>query len=60
MGKLIVDVGSFEELLKSNPAELSEAAQHVLKAYTGLQSKYAYGPLGAREVLTELVKSRYV
>lgn len=60
MGKLIVDVGGFEELLKANPAELSEAAQHVLKAYTGLQSKYAYGPLGAREVLTELVKSRYV
>jgi hypothetical protein len=30
------------------------------KAYVGLQEKFGYGPLGAKEALVELLKNRYV
>ena len=40
--------------------KMSEAAAMSVKAYTGLQSRFGYGPAGAKEALVELIKSRYL
>jgi predicted Ser/Thr protein kinase len=58
MGELMIDVNTLSSEVQSN--KLSETAQMAIKAYKGLQSKFGYGPLGAKEALIELIKSRYV
>lgn len=63
MGGFILDVATFDQVLNATSLErdkLSEGAALAVKAYTGLQQKYGYGPIGAKEALVELIKSRYV
>lgn len=58
MGELMIDVHSLSAEKQGNG--LSEAGEMALKAYRGLQERFGYGPLGAKEALIDLIKSRYV
>lgn len=59
MGAFITDVATFDVLV-TGQEKVSESAAMALKAYQGLQIKFGYGPQGAKEALTALIKARYV
>ncbi len=63
MGEVLIDSNSFATIDKQSPSQietLSESKQMALKAYQGLQNKYGYGKIGAKEALVALMKARYV
>ncbi len=63
MGAFILDISNFDLAVSTTSAErdkLSEDASMAIRAYKGMQEKFGYGPLGAKEVLVELIKARYV
>ena len=61
MGEVLVDTESFEGAVSGRNVEtLSEAAELGVRAYRTLQDKFGYGPIGAKEALVELMKSRYL
>ncbi len=60
MASFILDVSGFDEMLNAQTKDVSDAATLAKQAYQGLQQKFGYGPMGAKEVLIELAKSRYL
>ncbi len=62
MGEVLIDANAIAtaEFSSGNQESLSESKQMAIKAYEGLQSKFGYGKLGAKEALVALMKARYV
>jgi serine protein kinase len=58
MGEFLIDLRLLEKEISDE--SLSSAQAMAKKAYVGLQEKFGYGPLGAKEALVELLKNRYV
>jgi predicted Ser/Thr protein kinase len=59
MGEHLIDVNALANEVASGTS-LSESAQMAIRAYRGLQERFHYGPLGAKEALVELIKAKYV
>jgi predicted Ser/Thr protein kinase len=60
LGAAILDVRAFDSALAtSDQSTLPEGLRYAITAYQGLQEKFGYGPLGAKESLTALVRARY-
>jgi predicted Ser/Thr protein kinase len=61
IAKLILDTKDLRSLVASHAdtQSLSESHQLLTKAYNAMQTQFGYGPLGAEEALTELMKVRY-
>ena len=60
IGEVLIDANALSEADKETTANLSENTAMALKAYRGLQEKFGYGPIGAKEALVALMKARYV
>jgi serine protein kinase len=65
MGEVLIDSNAFATIDKSagrpnDTDTLSESKQMALKVYEGLQKKFGYGKLGAKEALVALMKARYI
>ncbi len=59
MGALFVETAGFDvEALKKRPST-NEAEGLAIRVFEGMQAKFGYGPAGAKEALTELIRSRY-
>ena len=59
MARYLLDLKDFSRLKETQNVEMNESQQLAQRAYLGLQSKFQYGPISARESLIELAKSRY-
>lgn len=61
IAKLILDTKDLDSLIHTHAdtQSLSETHQLLTKAFSEMQSRFGYGPKGAEEALTELMKARY-
>ncbi|MBS1983703.1 MAG: hypothetical protein JST16_05975 [Bdellovibrionales bacterium] len=61
MGSAILDVNNFDSALGAkDESTLGEGQALAVRAYRGLQEKFGYGPVGAKEALVSLIRDRYL
>lgn len=59
MAELLDSKDIFTKIQNEDAATLNDASKQLLTIYKNMQSKHGYGEIGAKEAITELLKTRY-